>query len=203
MRRRRFALAAALAAALAGRALAQAEAPNENPPPSGVLENPDRSGTSSVTNAAAAPLHDMNLVRQTIPPILMAALADPYARPRPTSCASIADQVEALDQALGPDFGEADNPQQPRLATQRGEALTLMHGAAEYFLPFSGFIRTLSGAQKHDQLVVEVITAGSVRRGYLKGLGEAHGCLPPATASHLANPAPPYQESRRPEYPIH
>ena len=82
-------------------------------------------------------------------------------------------------------------------------ALTLAHGAAESLLPFAGFVRTLSGAQKHDQLVIEVITAGSVRRGYLKGLGEAHRCAPPAVPSHFAYAAPPYQEERKPEYPIH
>jgi hypothetical protein len=172
-------------------------------PAEGQLQNPDRSGTANVQNAAAAPLHDLNLVRQRIPPILLAALADPYARPTPADCRTITAQVGALTEALGGDFDEPDNPQNPSLTTRRGVALAVVHGASELLLPFAGFVRTLSGAQKHDELVVEVITAGSVRRGYLKGLGESHGCLPPATPRHLANPAPPFQEERRPEYPIH
>ena len=176
--------------------------PAQNPPPA-QLDNPDRAGSASMQNAAEAPLHDLNLVRQKIPPILLAALADPYARPAPATCRGLADQVRALTDALGGDFDEPENPQNPSLTTRRGMALTLAHGAAESLLPFAGFVRTLSGAQKHDQLVIEVITAGSVRRGYLKGLGEAHRCAPPAVPSHFAYAAPPYQEERKPEYPIH
>ena len=57
-----------------------------------------------VTTAAEAPLHEMNLVRQSIPPVLLAALADPYAYPSPLTCATIIDAVDQLDVALGPDF---------------------------------------------------------------------------------------------------
>jgi hypothetical protein len=190
-------------AALAQPAQTLAQPPAQAPPAEGQLENPDRSGTANVQNAASAPLHDMNLVRQKIPTILLAALADPYARPSPTNCRTISDQIRQLTEALGGDFDEPDNPQNPSLTTRRGVALAVVHGASELLLPFAGFVRTLSGAQKHDELVVEVITAGSVRRGYLKGLGESHGCLPPATPRHLANPAPPFQEERKPIYPIH
>ena len=177
-----------------------ADAP-EPPPPQ--LVNPDKAGSANVQNAAEAPLHDLNLVRQKIPPILLAALADPYARPRWRSCRGIYYEVDQLRQALGGDFDEPDNPQNPSLTTQRGVALTIVHGASELLLPFAGFVRTLSGAQKHDQLVVEVITAGSVRRGYLKGLGEAYGCVPPAAPRHRLTPAVPIPESRKPEYPSH
>ena len=69
-------------------------------------------------------------------------------------------------------------------------------------LPFAGFVSTLSGAGKHDQLVSEVIIAGSVRRAYLKGLGEAYRCPFPAYPDHLfVQPKPP-PEHRAPEYPI-
>jgi hypothetical protein len=167
------------------------------------LENPDRAASASVLNAGAAPFHDLNLVRQKIPPVLLAALADPYALPAPASCRTLTDEIDQLSIALGGDFDEAENPQKPSLTTRRGMALTLAHGAAESLLPFAGFVKTLSGAQKHDQLVVEVITAGSVRRAYLKGLGEAHGCLPPARPQHLAGPVAPAQDRDRPIYSIH
>ncbi len=196
-----------LAGAIAGSILVGAGSPvaaqTAQPAPPPQLENPDRAASANVQNAAEAPLHDLNLVRQKIPPILLAALADPYARPTPPACRTIVAQVRALTDALGADFGEPDNPQSPSLTTQRGVALTLAHGAAESLLPFVGFVKALSGAQKHDQLVAEVITAGSVRRGYLKGLGEAHGCAAPAIPRHLAYTAPSVQEERRPEYPIH
>src|SRR5450432_1746995 len=156
---------AALAAIAPGSAavaqVAQTQAQTQTATTEGQLQNPDRSGTANVQNAAAAPLHDMNLVRQKIPPILMAALADPYARPAPANCSTISEQVRELTQALGGDFDEPDTPQNPSLTTRRGVALAVVHGASELLLPFAGFVRTLSGAQKHDELVVEVITAGS------------------------------------------
>jgi hypothetical protein len=170
--------------------------------PPAELVSPDKAGSANVQNAAAAPLHDLNLVRQKIPPVLLAALADPYAQPRPFNCRKIVADVQALREALGGDFDEPDNPQNPSLTTRRGVVLTIAHGAAEMLLPFAGFVKTLSGAQKHDQLVVEVITAGSVRRGYLKGLGEAYGCPFPAYPRHVAVEPPPIQEQRKPEYPI-
>jgi hypothetical protein len=169
--------------------------------PPAALQSPDRAGSASMESAAEAPLHDLNLVRQKIPPILLAALADPYAPPRPASCRAIIAQVRGLNDALGPDFGEPANPQDPSLTNQRAVALTLAHTAAESLLPFAAFVRTLSGAQRHDQLVLEVITAGSVRRAYLKGLGEAHACPPAAAPRHLAYYPRPYQEERRPDYP--
>ena len=178
----------------------QAASPAPSPKPQ--IVSPDKAGSANVQNAAAAPLHDLNLVRQKIPPVLLAALADPYAPPKPPTCHTIVAEVRELGEALGGDFDEGDNPQMPSLTTQRGMVLTLAHGAAEMVLPFAGFVKTLSGAQKHDQLVVEAITAGSVRRGYLKGLGEAHGCPFPAYPRHIAVEPPPVQERRRPEYPV-
>jgi hypothetical protein len=198
-------LAAVLAAASSAPSLAQQPAPYYPPPAQQTepqLVSPDKAGSANVTNAAVAPLHDLNLVRQKIPPVLLQALADPYAPPHPANCATIVADVQGLKDALGGDFDEPDNPQSPSLTTRRGVALTLVHGASEMLLPFAGFVKTLTGAQKHDQLVVEVITAGSVRRGYLKGLGEAHGCPFPAYPRHLAVEPPPVREGRHPEYPI-
>ncbi len=202
----RTSLSAAVLAAplvvLAGSAAAEQTAYAAQTPPPPELVNPDRAASANVQNAAEAPLHDLNLVRQKIPPVLLAALADPYAPPRPASCRTIVAEVQALGEALGGDFDEGDNPQAPSLTTRRGMVLTVAHGAAEMLLPFAGFVKTLTGAQKHDQLVTEVITAGSVRRGYLKGLGEAHGCPAPAYPRHFAYAPPPVQEHRKPEYPI-
>jgi hypothetical protein len=55
-------------------------------------------------------------------------------------------------------------------------------------IPFDGVIRFVSGAARHDQHVVAAIQAGAIRRGYLKGLGEARGCMPPALPRHLVHP---------------
>jgi hypothetical protein len=186
--------------------LAPGPAPAADPPPDsqGQIQTPDRSGTASIPAAAAAPLHDLNITRQGIPPILLAAITNPYQRPDPLDCGEITIEVRALTVALGADFDEPETPQSPSLTQKSGKiALALMHGAAESLLPFAGFARTLSGAQRHDQLVIEAITAGSVRRGYLKGLGEARRCPRPATPIHFLHPPPPAREDGPgPKYPI-
>ena len=48
------------------------------------------------------------------------------------------------------------------------------------FIPFRGLIREVSGAADHQRDFEEAIFAGAVRRGYLKGLGEARECPYPA-----------------------
>jgi hypothetical protein len=175
------------------------------PPPQGEIQMPDRAGTTDLKAAAQAPLHDLNLSRQGIPPILLSAITNPYERPYPLDCGGITRQVVALTVALGADFDEPETPQAPSLTQKNGRvALALVHGAAETLLPFAGFVRTLSGAQHHDQLVIEAITAGSVRRGYLKGLGESRRCPRPATPVHFLHPPPPAREDGfGPRYPIH
>ena len=62
-------------------------------------------------------------------------------------------------------------------------------------------MRRLSGAEQHDKFVQAAITAGAVRRGYLKGLGESKGCLPPATPSHVLAGSP-VVEPGKPRYPV-
>ncbi|MHB8529433.1 MAG: hypothetical protein ACYC8V_07975 [Caulobacteraceae bacterium] len=168
------------------------------------LQTPGAYGHSNVEHAAIAPLHDLNIARQRIPAVLLAAMADPYARV-PHSCRAIRIRVADLDGALGPDFDEPGQPVDPSLRGRAGPmALSLMHGASENLLPFHGFVSTLSGAERHDALILQAINAGSVRRGYLKGLGESHGCRPPDAPRHLAYTPPPVQERRtRPLYPIH
>jgi hypothetical protein len=57
-------------------------------------------------------------------------------------------------------------------------------------LPFRGWIRSLTGAARHDRAVQAAIRAGGVRRGYLKGMGMRMNCAPPAAPSWFV-PAPP------------
>ena len=178
--------------------------PPANPNPNGELQTPDRAGAANLGTAATAPLHDLNVTRQGIPPVLLAAITNPYGRPDPLDCGEIGRQVRELNFVLGADLGEPETPQAPSLTQKNGKvALALIHGGAEMLLPFSGFVRTSSGAQHHDQLVIEAITAGSVRRGYLQGLGELLRCPRPATPIHFLRPPPPAREDGpKPQYPV-
>jgi hypothetical protein len=77
-------------------------------------------------------------------------------------------------------------------------AFGAMASAAQDLIPMRGWVRKLSGAEKHDKLVQHAVASGAIRRAYLKGLGEARGCNPPATPQHLAKPAAPIVEKRFP-----
>ncbi|HEX5775342.1 MAG TPA: hypothetical protein VFX95_01555, partial [Caulobacteraceae bacterium] len=73
---------------------------------------------------------------------------------------------------------------------------------AQDVIPFRGWVRKLTGAERHDRLVGQAIHAGQVRRAYLKGLGEARGCNPPATPIHKAQTPEPPKQTPEPAYPV-
>lgn len=172
-------------------------------------KDPERVQTTSqaehenLTGAVAAPLRDLNVLRTKIPPVLLESMADPYYRPptKKLSCGDIDALIEPLNQALGADLDEPSKDQDDLVQKGHGAALGLVAGATSGVIPFRGWVRKLTGAEKHDSYVQAAITAGAVRRGYLKGLGESRGCLPPATPSHMLAGTPVIDQSVRPRYP--
>jgi len=136
---------------------------------------------------AATPLTDLNLNESAIPTILLQAKLQPYAAPVDQTCAALLAQVNVLDEVLGPDL---DVPE-PVVETGTGaRAVSTVSNAAvgavqrtvEGAIPFRGWLRKLSGAERHSREVAAAITAGTVRRGYLKGVAFAHDCKPLPTA---------------------
>jgi predicted small secreted protein len=138
-----------------------------------------------VSQAATTPLSDLNLVRADIPPVLAAAQKAPYAAPADKSCAALASEVQALDAALGADLDTPATPSNPSLV-ERGTgaagdaAVGAVRGAAEGVIPFRGWVRKLTGAERYSREVAAAIAAGTIRRAYLKGLGQAVACAAPA-----------------------
>lgn len=170
---------------------AAAPAPAKAPPPAPPASMPDPVRTSdqlkreSVEGAAMTPLRDLNVVRSKVPPVLLAALADPYARPpRGWKCPQLIALIQPLDAALGDDLDLLPAEDEDLMDRSRGIALGTSVDIAMSAIPFHGWIRKLSGAERHDRFVQSAILAGDVRRAYLKGLGEAKGCNPPGTPSH-------------------
>jgi hypothetical protein len=163
-------------------ACATPEAPR-SPAPDAAEPNA-KTGTD-FSQAAATPLSDLNLVRAEIPPALVAAQKAPYALPADSSCAGLASAVEALDAVLGADLDTPPTASNPGLI-ERGTgaagnlAADALRGAAEGVVPFRGWVRKLSGAERYSRAVAAAIAAGTVRRGFLKGLGQAAGCGVPA-----------------------
>jgi hypothetical protein len=127
--------------------------------------------------AAATPLNDLNLVHAEIPPVLAAAQKAPYAAPADKGCAALAADVQALDAALGADLDTPVTAANPSLI-ERG-ANDALRGAAEGVIPFRGWVRKLTGAERYSREVAAAIAAGTVRRAYLKGAAQAGGCAAP------------------------
>jgi hypothetical protein len=179
-------------------------ASKSEPPPQKIQTTSD-ANKDGITGAAGAPLRDMNLLRTKIPPVLLEAMADPYARPpgKKISCDILISMVAPLDLALGEDVDRRP-PEDDEDLMDRGKrmagsaAFGAMASAAQDLIPMRGWVRKLSGAEKHDKLVQSAMASGAIRRAYLKGLGEARGCDPPATPQHLAKPAAPIVEKRFP-----
>jgi hypothetical protein len=163
----------------------------------GTIQTPAEANRAGLGGAVAAPLRDINLLRTKIPAALLEAFAEPYARPSDLGCRGLTAQVRALDEALGPDFDTKASREEARAISRQAAqkaALGVVAGTAQDLIPFRGWVRKLTGAERHDKLVSQSITAGQVRRAYLKGLGEARGCNPPATPIHLpVTPEPPQQ----------
>jgi hypothetical protein len=178
------------------------------PPPSPRIVTTDEANREGMRGAAAAPLRDINVLRTKIPQVLLDALADPYARPRPMTCASLAAAIQPLSDALGADIDEPASSDDRDLIDKGRDAAEdtafgMMASAAQDLIPLRGWVRRLTGAERHDRLVRAAITAGGIRRGYLKGLGEMKDCPPPATPSHIKSTLPPPEEKKKgPKYPI-
>lgn len=202
----RIIVIAVAAAACAGSAQAQVAPAPQPAKPSEPVKTSEEIKRESLQGAATAPLRDLNVMRAKIPDILLQAMADPYARPpRRYTCATLIGLVRPLDDALGPDIDRINIEDEDMMDRGKSTALGAAADLASDAIPFRGWVRKLSGAERHDRLVRDAIMAGAVRRGYLKGLGEAKGCLPPATPSHEKAGSPPPQVSRagglKPRYP--
>ncbi len=139
----------------------------------------------SVTDAATAPLSDLNLVRASIPPVLAEAVKAPYKAPAEAGCDAIATEVAQLEAVLGADLDVPPSAQRPSLLERGGQAageaaVGALRSTTEGVVPFRGWVRKLTGAERYSREVAAAIAAGAVRRSYLKGVGQTRGCAPPA-----------------------
>ena len=140
-------------------------------------------------DAFTAPLEDLNLKREQIPPILENAISKPYDLTGLDHCEQIAAEVDRLDSLLGEDFDEPPPPPDQSTMAQKGgrmansAAVGAVRGATRSIIPFRGLVRQMTGADAHDKELDKAIQAGKVRRAYLKGVGMNKNCAPPAAPS--------------------
>jgi hypothetical protein len=125
-----------------------------------------------------SPLSDINLKKKDIPAVLKAALADPYDLTGIKSCLGFATAITDLDMALGDDIDVAhEKSDEEKFGNGAGAIAKSVIGS---FIPFRGVIRELSGANAQQRAWERAIYAGSVRRAFLKGMGQSNNCAYPA-----------------------
>lgn len=140
------------------------------------------SGTASrMGDAARAPLGDLNISKSGIPEVLVEARKHPYLVPVSNNCVAITLEIAALDEALGPDLDEPVAKGEASLFDRAGgiaqdQAVGAVQRTAEGLIPFRGWVRKLSGAERHSKRVTESIMAGAVRRAFLKGVAASQNC---------------------------
>jgi hypothetical protein len=148
--------------------------------------NPAARAGAEIAGAATTPLSDLNLVHAPIPPVLLDALRAPYAPPADAACKALSAQVEALDAALGADLDAPASSADPGLVERSAELIgsatvDSVRAGAESVVPFRRWVRRLTGAERYSREVAAAIAAGTVRRSFLKGIGQAQGCAAPAS----------------------
>lgn len=128
-----------------------------------------------LSEAAMTPLEDLNIRRDEIPAVLLAARANPYGTNGLGRCGALIAEIDRLDYVLGPDVDQptARGP----LETQAADAaLAAVSDAAGDLIPLRSWVRRISGAHAHSREVQQAIAAGNARRSYLKGVAHTRRC---------------------------
>ena len=132
-----------------------------------------------IEEIGSTPLRDLNIAKVEIPQILRDAVDNPYQLPADKSCPALLAQVNELDEELGPDL---DTPEEEldRMDASRkalGNAATgALQKTVEGAIPFRGWLRKLSGAERRSRKAQAAVLAGQVRRGYLRGVMASNSC---------------------------
>lgn len=156
----------------------------------------DEGVRGGIVEGALAPLTDINVRREEIPPVLRTL--DVYNKPVPTSCAGIGIEIADLEAYVGSDidFLEVEARagfREQALNVADGQAYDLVSDLTTDLIPFRGVVRRATGATAHDRAIRDAYYKGRLRRSYLKGVGFAMGCGSGA-APHF-----PLQQAKRDE----
>lgn len=132
---------------------------------------------TTVEDVARSPLEVFNIASDELPETLVKAAENPYAHDGLTTCNAIVAEIAELDMTLGADFDIADRSEDGDGGINEGRIAKSIVGS---FIPFRSIIREVSGANDRRDAFRLAVTAGMMRRGYLKGLGQGRGCDYPA-----------------------
>lgn len=134
---------------------------------------PEQSTIKETANSVTEPFDG-----KEVPPKLLAVQDDPYSLVGLGKCAAIIREVEELNAVLGPDINERVDE---NLAKKREKTVGRVAGnVAGSIIPFGGLIGEVTGANAERRRYAIAVYAGTVRRGFLKGVGLQRGCKAPA-----------------------
>lgn len=150
---------------------------------------------AKVVDAAVVPLNDLNIVRAEIPAALARAQEGPYAIPADASCTILGTEIHELDAVLGPDLDAPATDSNPSLIERGTEqvqnaAIGAIRRTTEGVVPFRGWVRKLTGAERYSKKVAAAIAAGTVRRAFIKGLMASKTCAQAPEAISAAGELP-------------
>jgi hypothetical protein len=131
----------------------------------------------SAEDVVTTPASDLNLKKDEIPALLLAAEERPYVLQGLNTCSQITAAIGQLDAVLGEDI---DLPQEGGRRMMPGRVAQSVVGS---LIPFRGLIREISGANAHDRALQQAVLAGVARRSFLKGIGQGKGCRYPARSA--------------------
>ena len=140
--------------------------------------SPEKSTTDKAKGAATQPLNDVNLKKNEIPAKLKKIQNKPYSLRGMKTCSAIQQDVRELNVVLGPDVNE--RVKKSKAKKREATAANVAGSAIGSIIPFRGLIREVSGAASAERKYNRAVYAGTVRRGFLKGVGRERGCKAPA-----------------------
>lgn len=113
-----------------------------------------------------------------VPDKLLAIQDDPYSMAGLGKCAAIMREVAELNEVLGPDVNEQV---EKSVAKKREQTVGRVAGnVAGSVIPFGWVIGEVTGANAERRRYAYAVYAGTVRRGFLKGVGQERRCKAPA-----------------------
>lgn len=169
----RLAMVATAALLLATAAQAQGQAGGRDR--QGAPDSPSKYDQTrkQALDIGSQPARDMGMTKRDIPPVLEAALADPYGLKGLKTCAQLASATRELNEALGPDYqsgGEYRENRVGKLAAAGGKTVI------NSIIPFRSLVREITGAAPADRHMNAVVDAGLARRGFLRGVQYKQRC---------------------------
>ncbi len=134
---------------------------------------PEQSTKKQVGDSVSQPFDG-----KSIPSKLKSVQKNPYSLKGLQICSAIQREIRELDAVLGPDVNQKVSKTKGKKREET--AGRVASGAVGSIIPFGGLIGEVSGANAKRRKYNRAVYAGTVRRGFLKGVGLERGCSSPA-----------------------